>query len=316
VEVYVPTYESLMKKSTLSRRDLLYSLAATGASVASLKALALVPEVNPRAGGSNSVSRHISLGAQTNAWPIDPNRFDSFTAALGEVRDTGYAGFETGFANLRSQSNSLPQARKQIEATGLSFIGVHIFLPEYDATTKIAPRQLYEPVAQAGAALGAERLIFSGSPAVNEDEIKRKATALNHAGEFAGKLGLKVAYHNHWPEFENNGKEIEALYAATDPRLVWFLLDAGHAYRTGVDLPDFVRRHYQRLTAIHFRDYRNQVQVPLGQGTLPLAEIAAVLKKANWTGWAMNEEEREDGSKQGLAVIRPAFQALKGVFSA
>ncbi len=46
------------------------------------------------------------------------------------------------------------------------------------------------------------------------------------------------------------------------------------------------------------------------------ADIADVLKKANWTGWAMNEEEREDGSKQGLAVIRPAFQSLKGAFSA
>jgi sugar phosphate isomerase/epimerase len=127
---------------------------------------------------------------------------------------------------------------------------------------------------------------------------------------------LKVAYHNHWPEFKYNGKEIEALYAATDPALVWFLLDAGHAFRTGINLPDFVSRHYQRLTAIHFRDYRDHVQVPLGQGDLPLAQIASLLKKVNWSGWAMNEEEREDGSKQGLTVIGPAFQALKGAFSA
>ena len=48
--------------------------------------------------------------------------------------------------------------------------------------------------------------------------------------------------------------------------------------------------------------------------TLPLKEIAAVLKQAKWTGWAMNEEEREDGSKQGLTVIQPAFQALKEAF--
>jgi inosose dehydratase len=305
-----------MKKPILPRRDLLYSLAAMGASLATLKTLTLVPGTNSQAGKSGAVLPRIRLGAQTNAWPIDPNRFDTFLAALGEARETGYAGFETGFANLRNQSGSLPQAGKRIEATGLAFIGVHIFLPEYDATTNIAPQQLYEPVAQAGAALGAQRLIFSGSPAVNEDEIKRKADALNRAGTFAEMLGMKVAYHNHWPEFKYNGKEIESLCAATDPKLVWFLLDAGHAYRTGIDLPDFVRRHDQRLTAIHFRDYRDHVQVPLGQGTLPLAEIASVLKKAYWTGWAINEEEREDGSKQGLAVIRPAFQALKGAFSA
>jgi sugar phosphate isomerase/epimerase len=304
-----------LTKPTISRRNLLCSLAAMGASLSSLRGLALLPGANPQPNGSDAASPRIRLGAQTNAWPIDPNKFDTLRAALGEIRGTGYAGFETGFANLRSQSKSLPQARQQIEATGLVFIGVHIFLSEYDAITNIAPQQLYEPVAQTGAALGAKRLIFSGSPAVTEDEIKRKADALNRAGEFAGKLGLKVAYHNHWPEFKYNAKEIEALYAATDPKLVWFLLDAGHAYRTGIDLPDFVRRHSQRLTAIHFRDYRDHVQVPLGQGNLPLAEIASVLKKANWAGWAMNEEEREDGSKQGLAVIRPAFESLKGAFS-
>lgn len=258
----------------------------------------------------------IRFGAQTNAWPIDPRKFDTLLAALNDIKSTGYTGFETGFANLRSQAHSLPEARRQIEATGLSFIGVHIFLPEYDARTNVAPAELYESVAQGGAALGAERLILSGAPAVTPEEIRRKADALNQAGAFAAKLGLKLAYHNHWPEFKYGGKEIEALYAATDPALVWFLLDAGHAYRTGIDVPGFIRTHQQRITGIHFRDYRDGHQVLLGQGTFPLAQVAEVLKQAKWSGWAMNEEEREDGSKQGLAVIGPAFQALKGAFSA
>ena len=257
----------------------------------------------------------IRLGAQTNAWPIDPRSFNTFLSALDEIRATGYGGFETGFINLRSQAKSLPEARKRIEATGLTFIGVHIFLPEYDARTNIAPRELYEAVAQAGAATGAERLIFSGAPAVTPDEIQRKGEALNKAAAYAKTLGLKVAYHNHWPEFKYNGKEIEALYAATDPEFVWFLLDAGHAYRTGIDLPNYLRLHHERITAIHFRDYRDHQQVPLGEGAFPLAKTADVLKQAKWSGWAMNEEEREDGSKQGLKVIQPAFQALKGAFS-
>jgi inosose dehydratase len=304
-----------MKTLVINRRSALYSLAAITASVAGRKASAFGTAMRSQASGPAAISTNIRLGAQTNAWPIDPRRFDTFLVALNEIRDIGYNGFETGFANLRNQVKSLPGARKKIEATGLAFIGVHIFLPEYDAQTNIAPQQLYEPVAQMGVALGAERLIFSGSPAVNSEEIHRKADALTRAAEFAAKLGLKVAYHNHWPEYKYNGKEIEALYAATDPALVWFLLDAGHAYRTGIDVPDFVRRHSSRLTAIHFRDYREHEQVPLGQGTLPLADIAAILKQNKWTGWAMDEEEREDGSKQGLTVIRPAYQALKGAFA-
>jgi inosose dehydratase len=303
-----------MKIDSPTRRNMLFSLTAVAVSVTGRRSLALAPAASSQAGEPAETSSHIRLGVQTNAWPINPSEFDTFLTALREARETGYSGFETGFANLRSQSKSLPSARNAISATGLTFFGVHIFLPEYDAETNIPPKQLYEQVAQNGAALGAQRLIFSGSPAVNADEIHRKADALNRAGEFAGKLGLKVAYHNHWPEFKYNGREIEALYAATDPSLVSFLLDAGHAYRAGCNLPKFVQRHHARLTAIHLRDYRDHMQVPLGQGALPLKEIAAALKQANWTGWAMNEEEREDGSKQGLAVIRPAFQALKGAF--
>lgn len=298
-----------------TRRDMLYSLTAMTLSLASRRASAFVPVVTTEGEASANSSPHIRLGAQTNAWPINPSRFDTLLTALREARETGYSGFETGFANLRSQAGSLPSAREAIVASGLTFIGVHIFLPEYDAETNIAPKQLYEEVARIGAALGAQQLILSGAPAVNGDEIHRKANALNRAAEFSQKLGLKVAYHNHWPEFKYDGKEIEALYAATDPGLVSFLLDAGHAYRAGCNVPDFVWRHHERLTAIHFRDYRDHIQVPLGQGTLPLKEIASTLKRANWTGWAMNEEEREDGSKQGLVVIRPSFQALEGAFS-
>ena len=303
-----------MEIPSITRRSVIHSLAALGALAIGRTAFGM--SATSQSSAPAGRSPRVRLGAQTNAWPINPRDFDTLLFALGEIRDTGYTGFETGFANFRSQSKSLPEARKRIVATGLAFIGVHIFLPEYDAQTNIAPQQLYESVAQMSSAVGAERLILSGSPAVTPDEIQRKGDALNHAGEFARKLGLKLAYHNHWPEFKYSGKEIEALYAATDPSLVWFLLDAGHAFRTGIDLPAFVSQHSQRLTAIHFRDYRDGVQVPLGQGHFPLAQVAAALKQTNWNGWAMDEEEREDGSKQGLTVIQPAFSALKGAFSA
>jgi sugar phosphate isomerase/epimerase len=302
-----------MRSTPFTRRAAIGSLAAM--ALTSVSKGAMFPPFLQATLSSPGPDR-IRLGAQTNAWPIDPRSFDTFLAALAQIRETGYSGFETGFINLRSQAKSLPEARRKIEATGLKFIGVHIFLPEYDAQTNIAPRELYEPVAQAGAALGAERLIFSGSPAVTPEEIQRKGDALNRAAEYAKPLGLKVAYHNHWPEYKYNGREIEALYAATDPSLVWFLLDAGHAYRTGIDLPAFLRTHQQRITAIHFRDYQNHQQVPLGEGAFPLQAVAEVLKQTGWSGWAMNEEEREDGSKQGLTVIQPAFHALKGAFLA
>jgi inosose dehydratase len=258
----------------------------------------------------------IRLGAQTNAWAIDPARFDTFLGVLDQVRKIGYAGFETGFNNLRSQFTSPEQARSSIAKSGLTFFGVHIFVPfeRMDPATHLPPVPLYEEVAHGGAALGAQRLIFSGAPATSSSDLKAKIAGLNQAGAFSKSLGLPLAYHNHWGEFQSKAGEIEALYTQTDPALVSFLLDAGHAYRGGADVPAFIRRHRERIIALHLRDYRNGQQVPLGEGTFPLADVAATLKQLDWTGWVLNEEEREDGSKQGLTVIEPAFQALQKAF--
>jgi inosose dehydratase len=293
----------------MTRRQLLHRLAAAVASAQ------LAPASLAKAWATGS---SIKLGAQTNAWAIDPTRFDSFLGVLEQVRKIGYAGFETGFLNLRPQFKSPEHARVSIANTGLTFFGIHIFLPpeRLDPTTKLPPASLYEEVARGGVALGAQRLIFSGGPAASTDDLKRKIAGLNTAGAFSKSLGLPLAYHNHWFEFQSKVGEIEALYAETDPALVSFLLDAGHAYRGGADVPAFLRKHYRRIVALHLRDYHNGKQVPLGAGSFPLAEVAATLKQLAWKGWVLNEEEREDGTKLGLTVMEPSFAALQKAFPA
>ena len=277
----------------------------------------------PAAGRAFAVARGaaagaIRLGAQTNAWAIDPKKLDTFFSVLSQIKQVGYAGFETGFFNLIGSFDAPQQTADRIRSTGLDFIGIHVFLPseKLDAQTYLPPASLYEKVARGGKALGAKRLFFSGAPAPTEVDVKRKVEALNAAGRFANDAGLTFAYHNHWWEFQSKVNEIETLYAQTDPSVVSFLLDAGHAYRGGADVPAFLRKHSNRIVALHLRDYKDGKQVPLGQGTVPLTEIASTLKSLHWSGWAINEEEREDGTKAGLDYIDPSYQALRGAFGA
>jgi len=262
----------------------------------------------------------IHFGVQLNAFPIDPKNFETFLDTLSQIKQIGYEGFESSFRNVMPQFASPADARSKIEATGLTFFGVHVFMPDkmYDPSTKVAPASLYEPVARGGASLGAKHMVLSGLPAANEDELKRKAEALNGAGRFAKSAGIAASYHNHWPEFENkiNGRtEIESLYAMTDPSVFSFVLDAGHAYRAGADVPAFIREHSHRIIAFHLRDYKNGRLVSLGQGTFPIREVAASIQQIGWKGWVENEEEREDLSKTGSQVILPAYKAMKEAFS-
>lgn len=264
-----------------------------------------------------AVPAGIHFGVQLNAFPIDPNNFSSFLGALGQVKQIGYDGFESSFRNLSGQFAAPEQARKAIEQTGLTFFGIHIFFPnaQYDQQTHIAARSVYEPVARGGAALGAKHLILSGAPAPDADALRRKIAALNAAGRFARSMGISVAYHNHWWEFESKIAEIDALYTETDPSLVHFVLDAGHAYHGGADVPAFIRAHAGRIVGFHLRDYRGGKLVTLGTGTFPLAQVAKTIEQIGWRGWVENEEERDDLSKNGAEVIAPAYRAMKEAFT-
>lgn len=264
----------------------------------------------------------VRFGVQLNAFPIDPKNFQSFLDTLGQVKQIGYQGFESSFRNVQAQFDHPEPARRQIEQTGLTFFGIHIFLPGfdlYDPQTHIAAPSVYEPVAKGGAALGAKHMVLSGAPCQTPEQLKQKIEGLNAAGRFARSVGITAAYHNHWWEFESKigepeVREIDALYTQTDPELVHFVLDCGHAYHGGADVPGFIRAHSKRIIGFHLRDYKNGRLTTLGTGTFPLAEVAHTIEQIGWKGWVENEEERENLSKNGAEVIRPAFKAMEEAF--
>ena len=95
-----------------NRCEILKTLAtlAIGGAVPSLIPMHGIAE-NPR------LNSGVRLGAQTNAWTIDPLNLDSFLAVLSDIKRIGYAGFETGFSNLSHQFDAPKEARQKIAAT-------------------------------------------------------------------------------------------------------------------------------------------------------------------------------------------------------
>lgn len=257
-------------------------------------------------------------GCQTNAWPIAD--YAGFLQAIDRVKAHRYAGFETGFRNVQSRFGSAAQARAEIAQRGLVFLGVHIFLLEYDPATSIAPRDLIERVAKGGASLGAERLILSGRSLPDPKQRRAKHDALNRAADFCAKLEMKLAYHNHDIEFRNG--EIEELLTNTKSSGVRLVMDAGHAWIGGADVPAFLRRHHARIDGLHLRDFRRRgampedpdPQVVLGQGINDLKPLAAAIRQIRWSGWVINEEERLNNIKPGDSAVEPARAHVRKIF--
>ncbi|MDX2033956.1 MAG: sugar phosphate isomerase/epimerase family protein [Blastocatellia bacterium] len=287
----------------ITRREFLSALPA-GAITAAISARAQAAPLPVR------------IGCQTNAWRIDPADFNQVLDVLGKLKSMGFDGYETGFRNIQGQFKNAAAARRQLERTGLQFFATHIFLEQYDPQTRIAPMELVRAVTDGASTLGAQRLILSGGGLLQEgkidpDALRRKADGLNAAGRYCRSKGLKLAYHNHGPEFARNGLEIEGLYRLTDSALVDFVVDCGWASRSGADVTAFFKRHHRRIVGLHIRDFKADTQVPLGQGDFPLATLAAEIKRVKWPGWAINEEERLSGEKPGESAVAPARESLR-----
>ena len=286
---------------SMSRRDLLAAIPAGLLAAAPAGMLAAAPR--------------LPLGCQTNSWPIDPKNLASFQSALGHVKSFDFNGFETSFRNVQQHYGRAAEVRSAISQAGLRFLGVHIFLTAYDPKTCVAPTELWRGVVDGSAPLGAERLILSGATAapggkVDAAALDSKCNELNAAARYARKKGMRFAYHNHGPEFVNGGAEIEGLLAGTDPKLVDFLLDSGHARRQKADVPGFLVKHHARIFGVHLRDLSDKPGENPELGSFDLHGLAVGIQKANWDGWLIVEEENAVG-KSGDDAVRPAREALR-----
>lgn len=256
----------------------------------------------------------LHIGSQTNAWTIDPKDLHSLLQVLATLKQLGFEGYETSFRNLQAEFGKPRETRAQLEATGLRFFGIHIFLLAYDPQTSIAPWDLLQSVADDGKALGAERLIVSGASTPDPAALSRKAKALDRIGRYCHDHGLKLGYHNHDAEFRKDGFQIDGLLRETDPALLHLVLDAGHAQEGGARVAEFFARHAERIDGIHLRDARQGKEVPLGEGDYDWKPLAGAIVHAGWNGWILTEEERLSGEKPGERAVRPAREAIRRVF--
>ncbi len=254
------------------------------------------------------------VGCQANGFPLKAGDFPALLKALETMKSLGYEGFECNIRFVRDQFSRAAEARRQIKSTGVIFIGAHHSMQE-------AESEAFPQVAEGVAALGAECIVMSGRGLAPDgkfqpEALKQKAAALDALAKTCHAKGIRLAYHNHNPEFANHNAEMEGLAASTDPELVEFLMDAGHAHLGGGEPAEFMLRHSKRILGCHLKTFKNndvKEQVPLGQGDFDFEDLAAAVKKTGWAGWLIDEEG--GGPKPGdTAALGPDRQHIRKLF--
>lgn len=267
----------------------------------------------PRLAGASTSPSAPRVGCQANGFPLKAGDFAGLLAALGQMKALGYVGFECNVRFVEGEFGNPAAARRRIEDTGVAFIGTHQSMQQ-------AKPEAFARIVGNVAALGASYIVMSGTGLAadgnfSREALEKKAEALNQLGRTCRAGGLRLAYHNHNPEFARRNAEAEGLAAATDPQQVHFLLDAGHAKLGGGDPADFMRKHAGRIVGCHLKTYKELVQVPLGQGDWDFADLAAAIKAARWNGWLITEEG--GGPKPGnTAALGPDRDFIRRTFGA
>lgn len=284
----------------LSRRRFLATLPAWASAIAL-----------SRAGPLHAATTKPRVGCQANAFPLKPNDFPALLAALRKMRELDYTGFECNIRFVESEFERVAEARRKIEDTGVAFIGVH-------TSMQLAKPEVFPRWVEKVAALGGASVVMSGSGLAadgnfSRDALLKKAAALNALGDTCRRGGLRLAYHNHNPEFARQNAEMQGLAEETDPIRVQFLMDAGHARLGGGDPAAFMRANAPRILGCHLKTYAAGVQVPLGQGEFGFDDLATAIKATGWSGWLITEEG--GGPRAGnTAALGPDRAYIRKVF--
>jgi sugar phosphate isomerase/epimerase len=115
---------------------------------------------------------------------------------------------------------------------------------------------------------------------LNLDDWRWVAGELNRIGEKVKAAGMTFGYHNHGPEFGNEGGVVfyDELLRLTDPKLVVFEMDCGWVFAAGRNPIEYLSKTPERFPLLHVKDMARNAKgefasAVLGRGAMDYAPI-------------------------------------------
>ena len=219
--------------------------------------------------------------------------------ALDEIAAAGYEVMEVAPDHIERG-----ELRRALDQRGLKAVGGHFIWPSFEDDK-------YEDTLHYAAALGTDTLVIPWcypETIADYESTVQMAKKLDELAAKVGKRGFKLAYHNHWMEFENvyNGKCIEDIFLE-NTSLLGFELDIGWAFVGGcADLPAYVQKLGKRLSHLHIKDVNaDKLPVEIGTG---LVDIRACMDAAAAVGVEYGIVEQDVGPDKRAY---PAFESIR-----
>lgn len=283
--------------SGLTRRNFLGASAAgtvglLGAALGGTAAGAVLPLFGRAASGG----RHFAGPYGVQMYSIRNQMQTDPAAALKMVRAIGYTQIEA----WQPQGVNARELKPLLRAAGLVAPGIHT---DYQHLDHGMPHLI-----QTAHALGSEWVVCAWVDAPlrqSAADWRKLSGQFNHFGRELRRAGLRLGYHNHVVEFTRYGgvPAMDILMRHTDPRLVYWELDIGHAVRAGANPVMYLRRYPHRIPLLHLKDVAPNAgvrhpdkpadyhDVPMGTGIIDLPAVLKVAAHNHVQHYYVEDEE-------------------------
>lgn len=144
-------------------------------------------------------------------------------------------------------------------------------------------------------------------PGLDDAQWRRVFDGLAAIDDVTARSGMRHAFHPHWGALVQDDAETRAVLEHTETQMV---LDTAHLTLGGTDPSALADSHLDRIGLVHLKDVdaaaaerlrRGEISLmqavqqglfpPLGQGTVPLAEIIGTLGRAYPDLWYVLEQD-------------------------
>ena len=219
-------------------------------------------------------------------------RIKSETAhILQRLAGTGFKGVEIGSRFFGTENKQY--LKVVMDKNGMELSGMHVggqLKGWIENEDEMAEKVL--AVAEFLKDMPNKNIVMSGSKVEDDIDLKWVARNIEKVAQKCMERGIKLHFHNHAWEFENDGKIIKVL-AEYAPSL-YFSLDLGLVYAGGFDPVEVLKQHAGRVSYVHLRDPNEDGKefVEIGEGIFDYPVLMGVLQDIlGDDGWAIVEYE-------------------------
>lgn len=269
----------------------------------------------------------IRIGNAPCSWGVefaDDPRNPAWSKVLDDCKEAGYKGIELGPVGFLPEDPA--ELGDALGSRDLTLIGGVVFRAFHDAEKWDDVLDGAVRTCKSLAAHGASHLVLidsisprraptAGRPAEAEQMgnaewaayVERFRTICKIGRE---EYGLDVSIHPHAGGFMDFEAEVEHLLQDIDESLLNICLDTGHSHYADFDPVDFMKRHMERISYVHFKDIDPKVKAyvvtnrinfydacgqgifcNLGDGETDFPAVRQLLLDSGYEGWCTVEQD-------------------------